>query len=52
MSAPIWTTPAGLLGVAPVLVNRNIQVVAEPVLPAVTISYRLISGSVPAGMTF
>jgi len=52
MSAPIWTTPAGLLGVAPVLVNRNIQVVAEPVLPAVTVSYRLISGSVPGGMTF
>ncbi len=52
MSAPIWITPAGLLGVAPVSVNRNIAITAEPVSPAVAVSYQLISGSVPAGMTF
>jgi len=52
MSTPIWTTPAGLLGVCPVGINRLIFVVAQPVSPAVALSYKLISGSVPAGMTF
>ena len=52
MSAPIWITPAGLLGVAPVSVNRNIPVTAEAVAPAVALTYKLISGSVPAGMAF
>jgi hypothetical protein len=52
MSAPIWITPAGLLGVAPVSINRNIPTTAEPVAPAVALTYKLISGSVPAGMTY
>jgi hypothetical protein len=52
MSAPIWTTPAGLLGVCPVSVFRLISVTAEPVLPAVAVSYQIISGIIPAGMTF
>lgn len=52
MSAPIWITPAGLLGVAPVSIFRLIFVVAEPVAPALAISYRLISGNLPAGMSF
>jgi len=52
MSAPIWITPAGLIGVAPVSINRNIPVVAEAVSPAVALSYKIISGAVPAGMIF
>jgi len=52
MSAPIWTTPAGLLGVCPVSIFRLIFVVAEPVTPAVTVTYKIISGSIPAGMSF
>lgn len=52
MSAPIWTTPAGLLGVAPVSISRNIVVTAEPVSPAIAVSYQLISGGVPTGMIF
>lgn len=52
MSAPIWTTPAGLLGVAPVSIFRLIFVVAEPIAPAVAVSYKIISGTIPAGMTF
>ena len=52
MSAPIWTTPAGLLGVCPVSIFRLIFVVAEPVSPAVAMTYKLISGNIPAGMIF
>ena len=50
MSAPIWITPAGLIGIAPVSINRNIPVLAEVVSPAVALSYKIISGAVPAGM--
>jgi hypothetical protein len=52
MSAPIWTKPAGLLGVCPVSIYRLIFVTADPVPPAIAVSFKIISGSVPAGMTF
>lgn len=51
MAQPIWNTPAGTLGTFPSLVVTNIQLIATPVLPATSLTYKLISGSLPPGMT-
>jgi hypothetical protein len=51
MSQPIWSTPSGNIGA---FVSNSIvefQLSAIPVLPATTIAYRLISGSLPEGIT-
>jgi len=53
MAQPIWNTPAGSIGsypsgnpLKPVLV----QLSASAVLPAVTVAYQIISGSLPTGV--
>lgn len=51
MSAPNWITPAGLVGVYPAQIAMTLQLEAEPVLPATTVSYILLSGTLPTGMT-
>lgn len=51
MSQPNWNTPAGSLGTYPSLFEIvPIQLSASAVLPAVTITYTIISGSLPSGI--
>jgi hypothetical protein len=51
MAQPVWTTPAGSLGSFPSLVSITLQLVANPVLPATSLTYALISGSLPTGLS-
>ena len=51
MAQPIWNTPAGSLGTYPYGVPMSIQLSATAVSPGTTVTYRLISGSLPAGTT-
>lgn len=52
MSAPIWITPAGLVGVYPAQIEMFLQLRASSVIPATFVRYKLLSGSIPAGLTF
>lgn len=51
MSQPIWITPSGNIGGVPAnsLINP-IQLEARAVLPAVTLTYSLLSGQLPVGL--
>ena len=51
MSAPNWLTPAGLIGIYPAQISFEYQLEAIPVLPALTVSYKLLSGSLPLGIS-
>jgi hypothetical protein len=51
MSQPNWVTPAGSIGSYPAQVSLLFQLVAQPVLPAITVTYTLISGSLPEGLS-
>lgn len=51
MPQPIWTTPAGSLGTIPAGSYTEIQLQASPVLPATSLTYLLLSGSLPEGFT-
>lgn len=52
MAQPIWNTPAGSLGTYPSLLEIvPIQLSASAVLPAVSVTYNIISGGLPSGMT-
>ena len=46
MAQPVWTTAAGSLGIF----SSSIQLVATAVLPATTVTYTLLSGSLPPGL--
>ena len=48
MSAPIWITPSGSAGVYPALIPMQLQLVATPA----TVTYTLISGNLPPGLSF
>lgn len=48
---PIWNTPAGSLGTIPSTLLYSQQLSASPVIPATTITYSIISGSLPPGLT-
>ena len=50
MAQPIWTTPAGSLGSFPSTVPISTLVVAESVTPATSITYTLLSGTLPSGL--
>ena len=50
-SQPNWTTPAGTIGTFPADTVTIYQFVAAAVLPAATITYRLLSGSLPPGLS-
>jgi hypothetical protein len=53
MAQPIWNTEAGSLGTFPSLFPApTVQLSASPVSPATTITYTLISGTLPAGLLF
>jgi len=52
MAQPIWNTTAGSIGTYPSLTQIiPIQLSATPVLPAVSVTYTLLSGSLPDGIT-
>lgn len=51
MAQPVWTTPVGALGTYPFGLALTYQLVAVPVLPAVSITYALITGFLPSGLT-
>lgn len=49
--APTWITPAGSLGTYPSQISVTITLSAGAVLPATSVSYLLISGTLPDGLT-
>jgi hypothetical protein len=51
MAQPIWNTPAGSVGSFPALLTSEFQLSASAVLPAVSVSYSLISGNLPDGIS-
>lgn len=51
MAQPIWNTPAGSIGSFPASIAALFQLSASPVLPATSLTYALISGTLPSGLT-
>ena len=52
MAQPNWNTPVGSIGTYPSLIEMiPFQLSASAVLPAVSITYQIISGSLPDGVT-
>jgi len=51
MAQPVWNTPAGTIGSFPALVPMAYNLSASAVLPGTTITYTLISGSLPPGLS-
>ena len=51
MSQPVWNTPAGSIGSYPASLPLLFDFSATPVLPAISVTYVLISGSLPIGIT-
>ena len=51
MAQPVWITTAGSLGSFSSNVQLSVQLRADPVLPAVSVSFKLISGSLPTGLS-
>ncbi len=48
---PIWNTASGSIGSYPSTVPMTFQLSATAVLPAVTVTYQVISGSLPQGLS-
>jgi hypothetical protein len=51
MAQPIWNTPAGSIGSYPALVSALFQLSASAVAPASSVTYALISGVLPDGLS-
>jgi Putative Ig domain len=51
MAQPIWNTAAGSLGNFPFQYPISVQLSASALTPATTITYTLLSGSLPIGLT-
>lgn len=51
MAQPIWNTSAGTIGSFPALVPMVYNLSASAVLPGTTITYTLLSGNLPPGLT-
>ncbi len=51
MAQPIWNTPAGSIGSFPALIETAFELNATPVSPAVSVTYALLSGSLPNGIS-
>jgi hypothetical protein len=51
MAQPIWNTTAGSIGTYPATLVMSTQLSASPVSPATTITYILLSGTLPPGTT-
>ena len=50
MAQPVWNTPAGIIGSYPALLSMSFQLSAAPVSPATSVTYQLLSGSLPSGL--
>jgi hypothetical protein len=51
MAQPVWNTPAGSIGSFPALLPMAFQLSASAVLPASNVSYTLLSGTLPSGLS-
>ena len=51
MAQPVWNTSSGLIGSYPALLAMLYQLSASAVAPATTITYTLLSGSLPEGLS-
>jgi len=51
MTQPIWNTTAGSLGSFPALILLDVQLSASAQLPATSIQYSLLSGTLPTGLS-
>lgn len=51
MAQPVWNTTAGSIGTFPALIPMTYQLSANAVLPAVSVTYKLISGRLPTGLS-
>lgn len=51
MAQPVWNTPAGSIGSFPASLTATFQLSASAVLPATTVTYALISGTLPNGIS-
>ena len=51
MTQPIWNTAAGSLGSFPALILMNVQLSASARMPATSIQYSLLSGTLPTGVS-
>lgn len=51
MAQPVWNTAAGTIGSFPALVEMVYDLSASAVLPGTTITYTLISGNLPPGLS-
>lgn len=51
MAQPIWNTISGNIGTFPSSISMTYQLSASAVAPATTITYLLLSGSLPTGLT-
>lgn len=50
MTQPVWNTPANSIGSFPAEIPTSFQLSASAVQPATTVTYKIISGSLPAGL--
>jgi len=51
MAQPVWNTLAGSIGSFPASIASIFQLSANPVAPATSLTYALISGSLPSGVS-
>jgi hypothetical protein len=51
MAQPVWNTPAGIIGSYPALLIMSFELSADPVSPATSVTYQVISGSLPSGLS-
>jgi hypothetical protein len=51
MTQPVWNTTSGLIDTYPYGISMSYQLSASPVLPATFLSYKLLSGSLPTGLS-
>jgi len=51
MAQPIWNTPAGSIGTYPATIPMLFQLSASAVSPATSITYILLSGTLPSGLS-
>jgi len=51
MTAPVWNTPVGSIGIFPSETPVVYTFSASPVTPATSVTYILLSGSIPVGLT-
>lgn len=51
MAQPIWNTSSGLIETYPYGIPLSYQLSASPVFPATLLTYKLLSGSLPSGLS-